>query len=353
MQVHRAIRDFVGDVRSTPKDNQGNIIPKTGSQPDFPPITRELMWEAKGKDRPLEVHVYSIAPGAEDSLHRHTEGIELMICWRGRGTMTIKTPSGELFQFKIERGDSVVVPTGAWHMVTALPEDKMEIANPQKPPPPTPAPGQPDNSVPEIAKQNLWAIEKLELVIIHAQGCTSEAPVENIDLLTNLQDLKRDNPADANALYRMMRPIGKFCGYARNPSLQCVRARIWGREAERDTEGAADDAKPTLHFTAYTFVPTQENPEHYHPHSVEFVMCLQGRAKMTVRPMIDPNDFSQGWERALDSAELNEGDAVLVPIGALHWYANASKEDCVLIALQSPHPILHILEDDAPVVAPA
>ena len=52
-------------------------------------------------------------------------------------------------------------------------------------------------------------------------------------------------------------------------------------------------------------------------------------------------------------AELNEGDTSLVPMGALHWYANASNEDCVLIALQSPHPILHILEEDTIVRPPA
>lgn len=343
MQVHRkSIRDFVGDVRSTPKDSKYKA-PKQ-HWPNiaiYPTITRERMW-GKGANQPLEVSIYSIAPGEEDSLHRHPDHIELVICWRGRGTATIeKFKGGPVFAFEIQRGDSIVVPKNAWHKFSARPEEEMAIPNPANPPVP-------------IKTSRIWPAEKLELVVIHAHGCVREVPDPKADPLPNPKLLDR-NDRNSNDLYSLMRPIGQFCGFARDTRLQSVRSRIWGREAEKNVGGGADNAKTTLHFTAYTFVPGQENPEHYHPHSVEFVMCLQGRARMTVRPMIAPGDFEleSGWEDPYEVAELNEGDTALVPMGALHWYANASNEDCVLIALQSPHPILHILEEDTIVASPA
>ena len=45
-------------------------------------------------------------------------------------------------------------------------------------------------------------------------------------------------------------------------------------------------------------------------------------------------------------------DSVLVPNGALHWYETAGNEDLILLAMQVPHPILHIYEDDC-LVQPA
>jgi len=339
MQVQlKSIRDYVGDVRSQPRDNAGNPIPNPAHQPNLTihsTVTRERMW-GKGANQPLEVSVYSIAPGEEDTWHHHPDHIELVICWRGRGTATIvRTSAGPAFEFPIQPGDSIVVPKGALHKFKALLNDEMLLPNPANLPVP-------------IQPSRIWPVEKLELVVIHAHGCVR---VPDAGRLPAVQKLDRNDPDPkiANELYRMMRPIGKFCGYARDPKLQCVRSRIWGREAERNFAGDADDAKPTLHFTAYTFIPGQENPEHYHPLSVEFVMCLQGRAHMTVRPMLKPGDFEAGWKDPCNVAEMNEGDTALVPMGALHWYCNATNEDCVLIALQSPHPILHILEDDAPV----
>ena len=99
-------------------------------------------------------------------------------------------------------------------------------------------------------------------------------------------------------------------------------------------------------------MPKQENPEHYHPDSNELIICMRGRARITVRPLIDRNDFEAGWEEAYDEREMVEGDSVLVPNGALHWYATAGNEDLVLLEMQVPHSILHIYEDDDQ-VAPA
>lgn len=337
MQVHRkSIRDFVGDVRARPKDAAGAPVADPAYQSNItihPTITRERVW-GKGANQPLDVDVYSIAPGEEDPLHHHPDHIELVICWRGSGTVTIaESAAGPVFEFPIQRGDSVLVPKNAFHRFKATATHKMMLPNPANPPVP-------------IEDSKIWPVEKLELVVIHAHG--------SVRVADDTVVLPAVTVPNANQLYAMLRPIGEFSGYARDVRLQCVRARVWGREAERNVKGDADNAKPTLHFTVYTFVPGQENPEHYHPDSVEFVMCLQGRAKMTVRPrivrpMTEADDFSPGWEDPYEVAELNEGDTALVPMGALHWYANATNEDCVLVALQSPHPILHILEDDAPV----
>jgi quercetin dioxygenase-like cupin family protein len=352
MQVHRkSIRDYVGDVRMTPWDRQtGAPLPTPSTQSNvliYPTITREVMW-GKGVNQSLEVSVYSIAPGEDDPPHYHPDHIEFVICWRGKGTATIakrkQNNSGwePAVRFDFQRGDTIVVPKGAIHQFHVEATQKMRIPNPAFPDPPLPNPLPANHPKTKFD----WPAEKLELVVIHAPGCVR---IPYAAPFPSPQDPQPIHVPVGTELYTFKRPIGEFSGFARDVSLQCVRARIWGREAEDNVNGAADDAKPLLHFTSYPFVPGQENPEHYHPHSVEFVMCMQGRAHMTVRPMIESGNFKAGWEDPYDLAELNEGDTVIVPKGALHRYTNATNEDCVLVALQSPHPILHILEDDAPV----
>ena len=339
MQVQlKSIRDFVGDVRPRPrydKDDEfghrkgdpvppplyydqddvehghigGDPIPPQFYPPNLtihPRITRERMW-GKGANQPLEVSVYSIAPGEEDELHFHPDHIELVICWRGRGTVTIARTKavegnnipeqvGDAFQIKIRPGDSLVVPKGAFHRFVADSAQPMLLPNPANPPVPI------DDSL-------NWPAEKLELIVIHAHGCVRVPGVDPVTLKEiTLQDIKpldrTDEKEKDNDLYSLLRPIGKFCGYARDVRLQCVRARIWGREAERNTAGDADDAKPTLHCTAYTFIPGQENPEHYHPHSVEFVMRKSTHAR-------EPMELS-ALLITIDSSKLSEPDGKIL-----------------------------------------
>src|SRR6185295_14624757 len=101
-----------------------------------------------------------------------------------------------------------------------------------------------------------------------------------------------------------------------------------------------------------TFVPKQMNPGHFHPESVEWVACLQGRASMTVRAK-KPKP-QEGWDAPdtspppnNDTLTIREGDSVLVPAAHWHQYITDGNEDCLLIVSQTPHPVLHILEDEA------
>ena len=193
-------------------------------------------------------------------------------------------------------------------------------------------------------KENYWPVEKTVLIVMHTKGAVR---VGDATLPAgNTQPPEKGKPP-----YLPVRPISKYSGFERDPLLQSVRTKFWGRDGELPN-GDPDDAKSSFHFTVYTFVPKQENPEHYHPDSNELIICMSGRARVTVRPLIDRKHFAAGWEEAYDEREMAEGDSVLVPIGALHWYATAGNEDLVLLAMQVPHSILHVYEDDDQ-VAPA
>jgi mannose-6-phosphate isomerase-like protein (cupin superfamily) len=43
---------------------------------------------------------------------------------------------------------------------------------------------------------------------------------------------------------------------------------------------------------------------------------------------------------------LEEGDLVLVPMAAWHQYFNSGNMRCKVMALQTPHPIMHTLIDE-------
>jgi quercetin dioxygenase-like cupin family protein len=289
------------------------------------------VWSRNAK-QPLSIDVYTFEPGSTQNTHYHPNSSELAICWSGRGRASIALPQGPIdaawkanpawqpqyLEIDLAPGDTLVVPKGALHRYEAavfsdaekltLPADKQQTARPGK----------------------------LLLVMVHAGAGTAKpgalpgtaAPPPQGP---QLQKFKRNfrNPA--------------YCHFMRNPELRAVRARIWGKDAQED-DGMSDTAKPSFHLTLYTFVPGQENPEHYHPHSVEFVLCVQGEAKtsIAVQKPHKPND----WQ-AKQTQVLQAGDMAIVPKAALHRYINSTgKDDLLLLALQSPQPIMHIIRDE-------
>ena len=315
----------------------------------YPTVTRQRMW-GKGANQPVEVDIYSIAPGEEDGLHYHPDHVELVICWRGSCKVTLALPKSPppgsdwtetvgwqppFDDIVLTAGDTILVPKRALHSFTADASGTMYAPNPRPVDP---------------QKNKIWPVEKTVLIVIHTKGSSRVPDLTDTRTLA-LPTGTTKTPVSDDEPHLPKRPIGKYSGFERDPWLQSVRTKFWGRDAELPG-GAADEAKSSFHFTVYTFVPKQENPEHYHPDSNELIICVAGRARVTVRPLIDRTDFSAGWEESYDERIMMPGDSVLVPNGALHWYETAGNEDLILLAMQVPHPILHIYEDDC-LVRPA
>ncbi|BDC46053.1 cupin domain-containing protein [Paraburkholderia terrae] len=316
-----------------------DYVEDTGAEncPGF--FCKQIKWDCADGLSPI-VEVLSIAPGKQTPPQYYVDQVNLVICWRGRGTVSLavrksddtgwEPPIADAPESKgihIAPGDTLVFPRHAVHQFTALGEERKSVQHPF----PTP------NHDPQV-----WPVEKLVLLLIRIP--------QDGDAHTLAEPFPGGFPqvlsSDALASYK--RKILDYLGFELNPKLICVRSKIWGKEG-LVAGGVTDFAKPLFHFTAYTFVPGQENPEHYHPKSVELVLCWQGRANMTVRPSLNPDDAGNiGWDDAREMREIVEGDLVLVPQGALHWYAILGNEDLVLLALQTPHPVLHVLEDDSP-----
>jgi quercetin dioxygenase-like cupin family protein len=304
----KKIRDFVGNVRIADQDH-----------PDAVPVSCETMWD-RTKGRPLQVQLYSLAPGATVNDQHHDEGMSLVLCWSGGGKATV-TPrkvddtgwGAALPEVNLVPGDTMAVPRAA----------KIRFA--------ANSTVQPDNKDPG----DLQPVDKFVFLLLQS------------DMPQSVDPPALPTVTDASSL---IRKISRYSYFNRNAEERCVRSRIWGREAQGKLDGGPDIAKPYFHLTAYCFVPQQENPQHFHPHSLEFVLCVQGRANMTVRHLVDDDDFGRGWEDQFEVREIEPGDVIIVPIAAQHRYITSGSEDLVLLASQTPHPIMHILEQE--VVAP-
>jgi quercetin dioxygenase-like cupin family protein len=251
----------------------------------------------------LHVDLYCLAPQQEDPFHFHPDGVEIILCLQGRARVSLWPqkvdgtwdPHGDV---TIEEGDSVLVPVGALHRYVNV------------------------------------GVEGCLLIVMRTSDIT-KYPKSRHDL--NGKDAV---PFPAQLKLR----IRDFEHYNPNHPFLFVRERIWGRN-NVTVDGLPDPAKDFLHMNIYCIAPEQENPLHYHPNSIELVMCLQGKANVTVR---DRNDDGK-WEPAragVTDLNIEEGDTVMVPKAALHRYVNTSKVGLLLIALQTPHAILHLFEDE-------
>jgi len=259
------------------------------------------------------VDVYSIAPGAEDPARYHPHHVELVICWRGTGKVQIAPRKADDSGWElpypsidIKAGDTLLIPRGALFRYLTLDQP----------------------------------VEKLVLLVVHTRGTVTKPGQINWAATQPL--------ADPSVIQR---EIGKYTSFDRDFEHRCTRMRIWGREAQ-GPNGEADNAKPFIHLTSYGFVPHQENPEHYHPNSMELIICVQGRATVRVRNLKSAG-IDGGWQKIseVNTVVIGEGDTILVPKAALHQYFTFGDEDLILLASQSPHPILHILENEAYVSA--
>ena len=100
--------------------------------------------------------------------------------------------------------------------------------------------------------------------------------------------------------------------YAPDPNQRARRHRIWGREgldlSPGQDLGERDFVKPFTHLVLYTFYMDQKNFEHYHPHSWEFVYCIQGRGTMRLREYLKAFD-----DKDLCTSPYRDPQACLAP----------------------------------------
>jgi quercetin dioxygenase-like cupin family protein len=305
----KEIHDFIADTEMV------------GSPPPSPTgFERKTIWSTAESSDLIEAEVYSFEPGRSSDAHHHPDHVELVICWRGRGTMSIaplkadSTPSAPAWDtpfqdVTIAAGDTFIIPKGASH--------RFQSVGPLQNPEP---------------KDRDKLVEKLVLIVVHAINGVAVK-----ELPGKLEGLPaKPYPASLKRNYR----DEKYFKFDRNHKNRAIRARIWGRDADAES-GAADTAKESLHCTLYTFVPGQENPGHFHPHSVELVFCLQGRARMSTKP----KNPGTGWGNEVVGT-IREGDSVLVAEADWHRYITSGNDDCLLLAMQTPHPIMHTLEHE-------
>jgi len=304
----KEIHDFIADTEMV-----------GSSPPSATGFERRTLWSKVDTHDLAQVEVYSFEPGQSSSAHYHSTHIELVVCWRGRGVATVALPASDStptapkwdppFQdVTIAAGDTLVIPKGALHRF----QSAGVLQNPDP-------------------RDRDKRVEKLILIVIHA---INGVPVTELAKEITGTATK-PYPATLKRNYRDER----YLKFDRDHEKRAVRARIWGRDADTE-DGAADTAKESLHFTLYTFVPHQENPGHFHPHSMELVICVQGRARMLVKPWTDP-----GWGTQVEGI-IREGDSVLVDEVGWHRYITSGNDDCLLLAMQTPHPIMHTLEHE-------
>ncbi len=289
------IRDYMRDV---PPPNPPAVPPVP------PPPVRVPLWQHTS-EQPFEITVHSIAPGAEDAQQPAAHQFELTICWRGKGKAVIG--SGPSSEIDFEAGDTFAIPPGLARMYRAEKDVK------------------PDN------KPDRQPCEKVILISVRTKLPPGALTPDTMDF-------------SDRALLK--RKLVNYYYYNRVAEERCVRSRTWGRDAAA-ADGKSDVAKPYMHLTAYCFVPTQVNPEHYHPHSAELVICVQGEADVSTREPAIPstgawNPHEHGWQ-APKAWVMQEGNVLLVPRTALHQYVTRGNEDLILLAMQSPHPIMHML----------
>jgi mannose-6-phosphate isomerase-like protein (cupin superfamily) len=265
----------------------------------------EPMGSPEDPRRHIHVEGYRLARGALSEAHYHKDHYELVLVWSGSGTLVraVENEGWRVSEHDLKKLDTISIPPRTLHQFKGVGEDPLVLIT-------------------------VHALNGIPLLTI--QQPFKEAPgpspfeIRNVATIANTRD---DN--------------GKLINWEENKNFRAKRIRVWGREAPKGEGGKVDRIKEQLQFTLYTFVPEQENPGHFHPHSIELMIALDGGAFTTIRRKID----GEGWtpEANQEQATLDAGDLVLVPLAGWHRYINRSAERCKVMALQTPHPIMHTL----------
>jgi quercetin dioxygenase-like cupin family protein len=258
--------------------------------------------------RYVNVQAYKLEQGKRSEAHFHESHFELVMVWRGKGLARYGTAADGEWRIgsplTLEPFDTIAIPPRTLHEFEAD------------------AGGEP-----------------LVLITVHAL---------NDQRLETTRATFGSRPDPRELEKRSVGDLGAKPGNWEPSKYRAKRIRVWGKEARveevkgEDTCLPVDANKGQFHFTLYTFNPTQANPGHFHPHSIEFVFALTNRVEFSVRPKLALG----GWDSPGDVQEklLEPGDMVLVPLAGWHQYVNRSEtEQSMVMAMQSPHPVMHTL----------
>jgi quercetin dioxygenase-like cupin family protein len=275
-------------------------------------INAKTLWGYADTNGLVSVELYGIAPGGAFAPHAHPGNVTIIICWRGKGKAVVAEAGGSGWQpayaeFSFKKYDTFVVPRGALYRV------RVEAGE----------------------------TEQLVMLVIHPIAADGFEEVladlpESDD--RRFPEPKRLDPDDSwdptrNEQIYVFDPIGAH---------RAKRVRIWGREGESGT-GAADWAKQDCHLVAYCFGKGQENPPHFHPYSVEFMLGMLGDTLTYTRDK-RWGRYEAGWKPEREQGTIRNGDTALVPLADIHRYVNHAESASIVLALQTPQPIMHTLE---------
>ncbi len=329
-----------------------------GWQTDNDGLRIKPIWSADESARPIDpydrgkpsgtpfighvaVDLYALPPGKQTTPHFHTGHVEVVICWKGSGTVTFAEhdPAADTFadppyQSAVSELYTMVMPKHAWHSF-----------------------------------RNTDASNDLVLIIVHALN-GSRVTAKTVPLpsstavaipAANVRDYQRYLKEPGEQFYYF---------FNNNPNLRAERKRVWGRDgyyiqdAGSIRAGDPDHAKEQLHVTNYCFEEGQENPGHFHPFSIELVIAVEGKTTMIAREKQMHTQSGkrvpkEGWPQGkpADRTVIEYGDTVLVPVAGWHRYINFKENyqgdppalannsnRSLVVAMQTPHPIMHTLE---------
>jgi mannose-6-phosphate isomerase-like protein (cupin superfamily) len=299
----RSILEWLDDSHQAPLDRPRGTY-----------LTAKTLWGAAETRDYLNIEIYAIAPYGGIDPHYHDGFPSMLICWEGEGTMTIAESAGvagtwsePYREVTLRQYDCVYVPPGALYRINA-------------------GGTQPKHGFVILAVHALQGEPFNE-----SAAALAEAGSEEYRWVRHLAP-DWQPPAGELPLYNWD-PVREH---------RATRNRIWGKDGVLDN-GEADPAKEYFHLVAYCFNPHQENPPHFHPRSVEFMLGLMGGA-LTYTRSKHPHDY--GWDPTVRERTITPGDTALVGLADIHRYVNTTDEKAIVLALQTPQPIMHTLEHE-------
>ncbi len=304
-------------------------IDETASTIQIPPakdFAEALLWRPAATRKHLSVTVCAVRQGGKIKARHHPGHMTMVICWRGKGTAKIAERSaGKIASWDppyepvaVDTYTSFVVPRGALYEFLADPPSSR---------------GSPRAHC-VLLMVHAWCGKPVQTL----SGAFSGTPQRPFPWRKDLHpDHKAIDPETGIVLYR----------FDEEKAHRATRIRIWGRDAVTPA-GDPNIAKSDFHLTAYCFGPGQENPAHFHPYSVEFMLGMKGKTLTYTRDKRwnQGGEAVKGWSEARRSGTISPGDTALVRIGDIHRYVNHTDKNSIVLALQTPHPIMHTLEHE-------
>lgn len=291
---------------------------------------RAPLWAPSETQGHLQVDLYGLAPGGKIDAHYHPHHLELVICWQGSADVTIAERAGQTAQ-----GNPVWGPT--CKTLEVQPLDCFLVTR---------------GALHEIVAHGRASSTGLGCGLLVIHPLRGEA----------LTEIPGTFGAQGNQVYRWTKKLAPPNGFDPESSLvpkhqiydfdpdskhRAKRVRVWGRDGVL-ANGDADPAKEDFHLVAYPFSARQENPAHFHPYSVELMLGIAGTTLVYTRDKRwdAKGEPIRGWEALRRPGTLRQGDTALITLGDIHRYVNHTDQQSIVLALQTPQPIMHTLEHE-------